>query len=57
MKNEKLLERLEQIYKIFEEGMVGEFDGFEGTKDQPDARLIESMIVLEELIDDLKEEQ
>jgi hypothetical protein len=50
-----ILARIKEIHKILSHGLEGEFDGFEGTDEQPDCRLTEAANDLEELINDLSE--
>lgn len=54
---EQILERLEKIQKKFDAGMEGEWEGFQDTDDQPDSRLIEANIELDELIDELRDNE
>jgi ubiquitin len=56
MNKKEIYEKLKKIKSKLEDGLQGEFDGYEDTDDQPDARLIEANCELEDLIDLLTDE-
>jgi hypothetical protein len=56
MRKNDILDKLKDIYKTLNDGLEGEFDGYEGTDDQPDCRLTEASISLEELINNLTDD-
>jgi hypothetical protein len=52
----KLYTRLTETYKTLQAGLEGEFDGYKNTDEQPDARLTEASIKLEDIMNDLLDE-
>jgi hypothetical protein len=56
MDKKEIIEKLKEVLQTLNEGIQGEFDGYEGTDGQADCRLTEASIDLEELIDTLIEE-
>lgn len=56
MDKTEILIKLKKAYDILQEGLAGEFDGYEGTNDQPDCRLTEASIAFEELIDNIMDD-
>ena len=57
MKKEEIIAKLKEVLNQLNEGLSGEWDGFEGTDDQPDCRLSEASIELEDIIKDLEDEE
>lgn len=56
MKKEEIIAKLKEVLNQLNEGLSGEWEEFEGTDEQPDSRLTEASIELENIINDLEDE-